>query len=88
MTATTSLTIRENTLLALAMSGLDNREQALADCRQVFGRALITAKEERANVAAVLASRGMDGLGRVQLALDDLDATAKADQSLLAEVRG
>lgn len=82
-----NLTNRETALLHLAMSGSDTRDQAIEACRVAMGRPLVTVPTERANVAAVLADRGFDGMGRVELALADMNAAAAADTTLPEVVR-
>lgn len=83
-----NLTNRETAFLNLAMSGSHERDAAIEACRVAMGRPLVTVPTERANVAAVLAARGHDGIGRVELALADLNAAAKADTTLPEVVRG
>lgn len=82
-----TLTNREQSFLALCLSGTDNRLEAIAACREALGRPLITTPVERANVAAELSQRGFDGLGRVGLGLSDLNAAAAGDKSLPGHVR-
>lgn len=72
-----TLTEREEALLALCMSDLTQRQDAVEACRNAFGRHLAVIYSERANVAAVLASNGYDGIGRVALAMSDLQAAAR-----------
>lgn len=83
-----AMTSRENALHALAVSGTHNRLEAIDLCRTELGRALITLPSERATVAAALSANGWDGIGRVALAVSDLDAAAKQDAGLLDCVAG
>lgn len=87
-TTTNRMTARETALYRLCMSAAHERAAAMEECRRALGRALVTTPAERARVASAIADAGYDGIGRVVLAIGEINAAARADASLSAAARG